>query len=107
VIVQVNGLYVATCRDEVEADDAMACGFRYEWGRHTPLVSHVDWCIGSQGVLEIAGQLRGYWASQYDIHVGGTFCLPIDPEPDDETENTDDFVVSDKCMAYFWLLIRK
>ena len=64
-------------------------------GRHTPTVSAMDWHSPSGGELTITGHLRGYWASQYDIKVGGQYCLPIDPNPDEETEFTEDFVVAE------------
>ena len=47
------------------------CRFHFSWGRHTPTISRVDWSAPSAGLLSITGKLRGHWASQYDVYVGG------------------------------------
>ena len=59
-------MYQARCDDTVSS-----CLFDFAWGRHTPTISRVDWSAPSAGLLSITGKLRGYWASQFDVYVGG------------------------------------
>ena len=84
--------YTHDLEDEIGPLDK--CVFKYAAGRHTPLITSMEWAVESSSELRITGLLRGYWASQYDVIVGGKFCIPIDPNPDDDTTFADDFVVA-------------
>ena len=78
-----KGVKVAACLPDYTHDleEALGpldkCVFKYAMGRHTPLIANMNWAVESSSVLHITGLLRGYWASQYDVVVGGKFCIPI------------------------------
>lgn len=74
------GPYSASC--QIATSDG-GCAFEYADGRHTPVMSWFPSSVESGGILTLTGTFRGFWASQYDILVGGKYCLPMDPANND------------------------